>query len=442
MSHLVLAGEAGGALLVIVSRLGLSALAAWAVLSPILYPFLRVPSDHPIVTFDRVWVLACISLVVLNRRRLATTRPMRLLLFTFAWLAIAYGERAATTSAPNLGYEAKLVWLDAVVLPIVLFLAAAKLVSSSAHALRVAAALMTGGVVLALIGIAEKVAGFELASYSRGSVRLDEGLGITRISGPYPAPEPYALTLLIAMAATLYWLQARRPRAYLVGAAALGLQMVAVGLTFFRTAWITAALVLIVALMRPGRHARSVLIVVYVAALTGLAFTQLEQDRQFSARVKNTQNVDARLATYEQAISIFERRPLTGVGVDQYTTVASTLPVTTVHGVASVPYPHDSYLGVLAETGLLGVAPFVAATGAVWFALRRFKRRLRHGADAVLATCVTAAGIAYLLMSLPLDMFTYGPPNAVLALLLGAACGRYAAVVGSDRRGGEAAVSR
>ena len=171
------------------------------------------------------------------------------------------------------------------------------------------------------------------------------------------------------------------------------------------------------------------------AAIAGLAFTQLEQDRQFSARVHNTQNVDARLATYEQAVSIFERRPLVGVGVGQYTNVASTLPVTTVHGVASVPAPHDSYLGVLAETGIVGLAPFLAATAAVWFALRKFKQRLLAGGDAVLATCVTAAAIAYLLMSLPLDMFTYGPPNAAFALLLGAACGRYLAVV----RGGDGA---
>jgi O-antigen ligase len=304
--------------------------------------------------------------------------------------AVAYGARAFTTSAPGLGYEAKLLWLDAVVLPLILFVTAAKLVASSAQALRIAAGLMLGGVVLAVIGIAEKLLGFELATRSGGAVRSTRGWGSCG-SRAVPGSRAVRADAADRDGATLYWLQARRPPAYLVGGIALVLQAAAIGLTFFRTAWIAAALVLVMALMRPGRHARSVLIVAYVLALTGLAFTQLEQDRQFSARVHNTQNIDARLATYEQAIAIAKRKPITGVGVGQYTMVASTLPVTTVNGVASVPAPHDSYLGVLAETGIVGLAPLVAATAAVWFALRKFRRRMRHGADAVLATCVTAA---------------------------------------------------
>jgi O-antigen ligase len=318
--------------------------------------------------------------------------------------------------------------------PLILFAAAAKLVVTIEQALRVAGAVALGGVVLACIGIAEKAVGFELASRTGGSVRLDESLGILRISGPYPAPEPYALSLVIALAATLFWVQARRPRAYIVGLAAIGVELLAIGLTFFRTAWIASVLVLVVSLMRPGRHARTVLILAYVGAIGAIAFTQLEQDRQFSARVNNTQNVDARLATYDQAIEIFRRHPLYGVGVDQYTNVATRLPETRVNGVASVPYPHNSYLGVLAEAGIAGAIPLVTATLAVWLVLRRMKRRLRDGADAILATSVTAAAIAYLLMSLPLDMFTYGPSNAFFALLLGAACGRFAAVASRPGR--------
>ena len=426
LPHLVLAAEAGAALFIIVWRFGLAALAVWAVLSPILYPFLRVPSDHPIVTFDRVWVLAALSLILLTRRRAPVAGATRLLLLLFGLLAITYGVRAMTTTGPNLGFDAKLLWLDAVVVPLILFAAASKLVVTSGQALRVAGALALGGVVLACIGLAEKVAGFELATYSGGSVRVDAGL--LRISGPYPAPEPYALALLIALAATLYWVQARR--AYLIGSVALALEILAIGFTFFRTAWIAGVFVVVVSLMRPGRHARTILILAYIAAIAGIAFGQLEQSRQFSARVHNTQNVNARLATYDQAISIFRSKPLFGVGIDQYVNVASQLPTTAVNGVGSVDYPHDSYLGVLAETGVVGLVPLVAATIGVWLVLKRMRRRMRVGTDAMLATSATAAALAYLLMSLPLYMFTYSPSNAAFALLLGTACGRLGAVAG------------
>jgi O-antigen ligase len=433
LPHLIVAAEAIGALLVIVWRLGPGSLWIWAVATGALYPFLRVPSGHPIITFDRVWILATLSVILLNRRRIATSRPTRLLLFTFGWLAISYGLRALTTSGPNLGFDAITLWLDAVILPLLLLIAAAKLTSTASRAQHLGAALTLAGVVLACIGIAEKALGFELASRARGSVRFDPGIGIVRISGPYPAPETYALSLLICLAATLYWVQVRRPRPLVLGGSALLLEATALGFTFFRAAWIAAVVVVVVLLSRPGRYARTLLIVTYAVAIGLLAFTQLQHNRQFAERAHNTRNVDARLAAYKQAFEIFRMRPYYGVGVDQYPNVASTLPATTVNGVASVPYPHDSYLGVLAEQGILGVAPLIAATFAVWYALRKFRRRMRSPRDQLLVTGVRGAAIAYLLMSLPLEMFSSGPSNAFFALFLGAACGRFEAIRQASR---------
>jgi O-antigen ligase len=426
LPHLALAVEAGGALFVIVWRLGIRSLWVWAVCTGALYPFLRLPSDHPIVTFDRIWILASLSCVLVNRRRIATSRPIRLLVFTFSWLVIAFGIRAFTTSGPNLGFEAITDWLDIVVLPLILFVVAAKLTVTSRHAEQVGAALTLGGLVLASIGIAEKLAGFQLATYTHGSVFVDAAIGAVRISGPYPSPAPYALCLLICIAATSYWMQARR--AYLLGGCALVIEFAALALTFFRTAWIAGVVVFVVTLMRPRRHARTFFIVLYTIAIGLLAFTQLEQNRQFAARANNTENVDARLGAYKQALEIFNMSPYYGVGVDQYSNVAVKLPEARVNGVASVPYPHNSYLAVLAEQGLFGIAPLLAATAAVWYALRRFKRRMTRSEDVLLVTGASAAAIAYLLMSLPLNMFSYGPSNAFFAVFLGVAAGRYEAV--------------
>jgi hypothetical protein len=428
LSHLLLAAEAGAALFVIVERLGATSLRIWVVASPLLYPFLRLPSDHPLVTFDRLWLLAALSCVLVSGRRISESRASRLMLFMFGWLALAFGIRAMTTRGPYLGFDAITLWLDAVILPLIVFVAAAKLTATTAEARRLIGALALAGVCLACLGLAQKVVGFELASRSGGAARFDEAIGAVRISGPYPAPEPYALSLLICLAATLYWIQARRPRPYLVGGLAVVLECTAIGFTFFRAAWITGIVVLIVMLIRPRRPARTLLVVVYVIAITALAFTRLEDDPRFANRVHNAKNLDARLAAYGQALDIFELQPLYGVGVNQYPIVAVTLPQKTVHGVPPLPNPHNSFLGVLAEQGVLGATPLLASTFAIWFALGRFRRRMTDPDDVLLFTAARGAAVAYVLMSLPLSLFAYGSTTAFLALVLGAACGRFEAL--------------
>jgi O-antigen ligase len=428
LSYLLLAVEAGAALFVIIERLGAMSLRIWAVATPLLFPFLRLPADHPLVTFDRVWVLAALSCVLVSRRRISGSRASRLMIFTFSWLALVFGLRAIATKGPNLGFDAVTLWLDAVILPFVLFVAAAKLTPTPAEARRLMGALALAGVCLACLGLAQKVAGFELASRSGGAPRFDDAIGTVRISGPYPAPEPFALSLLICLAATLYWIQARRPRPYLLGGLAVVLECTAIGFTFFRAAWITGIVVLVVMLIRPRRPARTLLVVVYAVAITALAFTRLEDDPRFANRVHNARNLDTRLAAYGQALDIFELQPLYGVGVDQYPIVAASLPQKTFHGVAPVPNPHNSFLGVLAEQGVLGLAPLLASSFAVWFALGRFRRRMTDADDVLLFTCARGAAVAYALMSLPLNMFPYGSTNAFLGLVLGAACGRYEAL--------------
>jgi O-antigen ligase len=239
--------------------------------------------------------------------------------------------------------------------------------------------------------------------------------------------------LLVCIAATLYWTQTRRGLGYLLGSIALVLQGTALGLTFFRAAWIAAAVVVVVLLSRRGQHARTVFIVVYAVAISLLAFTSLQHNRQFATRVHNTSNLDARLGAYRQSLEIFRTKPIYGVGVTQYPRAASSLPSTKVNGVESVPYPHDSYLSVLAEQGILGLAPFVAASLAVWYALRRFRRRMSSGHDQIFVAGLGGAAVAYLLMSLPLDMSLYSSSNAFFALFLGAACGRYEDIVRGSR---------
>src|SRR5439155_4359650 len=129
-------------------------------------------------------------------------------------------------------------------------------------------------------GIAEKVRGFELASRSGGEARVDVLVNVIRISGPYPAPEPYGVALLVCMAATFYWmLVRRRGYAFVLGLPALAIETTGLSLTYFRALWIGAVIVGVLALgLRPRRHGRILGVGLVTLALVFVSLGRLEQN--------------------------------------------------------------------------------------------------------------------------------------------------------------------
>jgi hypothetical protein len=422
---------AGAGLMVLVAEIGFESLLIWAVAGAALYPFIRFPSGHEVVTFDRLWIGAMVGCLILRARPVSgRSRAARYFTVAFVWLAASFVIRAYLT--PNEQASNLETSLDAVVLPLILFLVARREVVTVRRTERVALALGLAGAVLALIGIAERIFGFELASRVGGTQRIDINVDIVRISGPFSAPEPYALALLICLGATMYWLQRRR--AYWLGSALVGIQLIAIALALFRTAWVAALIIVVASLgLRPRRYGRFFTVAGLVAALVVVAFGQLQQQNTaFKTRVENKSNAYVRLATYEQGWDLFKSDPLAGVGVNQYPLAVKGRVRMTVDGSPSEDYPHSSYMGSLAEQGLWGFLPLMAVTLGVPLMLRRY-RRLSKGADQVLYATVVGVAIGYLLMSLTLTMLPYGPSNNFFALMLGMVAGRLDALESPER---------
>jgi O-antigen ligase len=205
-----------------------------------------------------------------------------------------------------------------------------------------------------------------------------------------------------------------------------GLQVAGIALVLFRAAWIGALLVVIASIgIRPGRFGRTFVVAGIVAAIAFAATSGLEQNKTFATRTKDTTNIYGRLATYEQGLNIFRSAPVFGVGVNRYHAVSQTLPPETVSGVESVTYPHSSYIGLLAEQGLVGFVPLLLLSYAVWRLVRGLRMgSFRHKELVLLTGTVAGAALAYLVMSLTLTMLPYEPSNAFLAVLVGAAAAR------------------
>lgn len=425
-SLFVLAALVVGALLALLIRLRWAVLLAWPLAGAVTYPFVRFPSGHPILTFDRIWLPALAVIVAAERASwVRTTSRFALTFWTFAAVTAI---RAAITPSGRLG--ALEMTLDAIILPLLLFLAARGYARSVGTARRLAGALTLAGAALALIGIGESLFGFELATRVHSTVRYDAAIDLVRVSGPYGVPEPYALSLLLCLAATLYWLQTGEAVAFIAGLGVAALECIAIWITYFRAAWIAGVIILVAAVgIRPGRRVRLITVLVVAAGVTMFALPQLEQhSATFATRVNGqiaSDNISGRFATYRQGLEMFRSTPLVGVGVNRYHDVATARAPEFVAGVRSLPYAHSSFVAVLAEQGLLGFVPLIALTFATWAMIRALRRRSQYSRDdgALLGTAVGAAA-AYLVMSLTLTMLPYGPSNGFFALLLGMVAAR------------------
>jgi O-antigen ligase len=432
---LVLAALVAGSFLVMFLYLGSSAVLIWPIAATGGY-LLRVPRSPVVLTFDRVWIFGLLAYIAVSGRRAPRTPATRLLVFALFLLVASFGLRALTTSTRIQGPVE--VWVDSIVLPAILFVACERYCLPGAdRARRLAGSLMIAGGILGAIGIAERIWGFELATLTGGSARFDAAVDTTRISGPYPAPEPYALSLAICFAATLYFVLSRkRGSSYWWALALGGIQATAIGLALFRAGWLATILVVIAAFgYRPGRFGRTIAVVGAVGVIGLVATVQLQSNSTVSKRLSNTENIYQRLATYKQGVELFRSAPIFGVGVNQYNAVAQNRPPAKVSGVESVPWPHSTYFGALAEQGIVGVIPVLLLTFAVWrliAALRAISFRSRE-ATLLLAT-VTGAALAYLVMSLTLTMLPYEASNTFFAALLGGASGRLDALTRDAKR--------
>ena len=427
---LLLGALVTGVFLIMFVHLGSSAVLIWPVAATGGY-LLQIPRNGAVLTLDRLWIGGLLAYVALNPRRTPRTAATRLLLFGLLWLVVSFGARSIVTSASI--YGPVRTWVDAIVLPAILFIACERYCLVGADRVRrLAASLMIAGGVLGAIGIAERIAGFELATLTGGSVRYDANIDTTRISGPYPAPEPYALSLAICLAATLYWILSRKRGGRYGWALALaGVQMAGIALALFRAGWIAAILVVIAAFgLRPGRFGRT-FAVTGLAAIVVLAVTmQLQANKTVATRVDNTDNISGRLATYKKGFEIFRSAPVFGIGVDRYYSVSQIRPPEVVSGVESVDWPHSSYVGLLAEQGAVGFLPLLVLSYAVWRLLGALRAATFRNKEATLLLgATTGAVLAYLIMSLTLTMLPYEASNTFFAAFLGGACGRLDSLV-------------
>ena len=421
-------------LVLLAERLRFTAILIWVVAEGLATAFLRFPQQHSLVTFDRVWIpLTLIGLLGQSVRRTHTLATRRLAA-ALTLFVVCVGLRILFTTPTSIQRYAAGLWVDAVLLPTVLFFVIRASNVTTRRVQQFAGAFALGGMILSLTAILEKLAGFELATRSGGTVFVDPAVGI-RYSGPYAQPDMLAVALLICLAMTLLWMQIRGSSVLVYGLVAVALELVGIWLTYFRGAWIAALVVVVLSLgLRPRRYARLAGFMGLALVVALVAFFQIgDTQSSLSARVGNTQNLVGRVATYQQGLQIFAHHPVFGVGVVKYETAQATAASISIGGVQAANTAHDIYIDVLVEQGIIGFLALVFLSLAIWQLVRQLRRSARTRTDILLGACLAAAALAYLILALEETVLLQGPPNLLFAACLGVGAARLDAARSEDQ---------
>lgn len=216
------------------------------------------------------------------------------------------------------------------------------------------------------------------------------GGGELRAQGPLSDPNDLAFALLFALAVGSFLIVQQRGGSRALLVAMIAVIVAGIGATLSRGALVGAAAGALWAAV-VGRVRIRHLVAASIVAFGAVVVLYALAPEQISFALELKQNYDPvtvgqRLDRWRVAVDMFASNPLTGVGVGQYGVLFLQFGGTgfldydnlALHHVA-----HNMYLEVVAETGLLGLIPFLALFGlAVWLSIDSVTRLRRRASGA------------------------------------------------------------
>jgi O-antigen ligase len=254
------------------------------------------------------------------------------------------------------------------------------------------------------------LAGYQAAG-GTGSRIID---GFSRVRGTFVHPNPLALYLTVLLVFGAGLALALRGRSRLVLVAFLVAGGTVLVATYARGAWIAAFVGILVVAVAARRWwvVGALLVAVAVVGLavpsTVARFADVGRADRPGGDPSNS--LTWRVRYWDRSLDLFTENPVTGVGLGM---VAERLP-------EGVP-PHNDYVRALVETGVLGVATYLALFAAFGVTARRALQRAGPGLERGIATGFTGVVVAVALLALTANVLTQVVILWYLAALVGLA---------------------
>jgi putative inorganic carbon (HCO3(-)) transporter len=230
-----------------------------------------------------------------------------------------------------------------------------------------------------LLGIAIGATVFALMNLGAWAIALARHQTIATGDAPealYSSPNAVAMFLEPPFAlAAGFALYAGDRRNRLIAAACLVFLLAALLLTLSRAGWLTLAVLAVVAVITiPNRRLKAALL--GGALIGGFAVAQIPYiherlARQLDPTFKDN-TFEGRLQIWSDTLHMLRDHPILGAGLRAYTQVMA--PYVTGNRIPEL-YPHNVYLAMWAELGLLGLVAFIVLLGMLlWRGWRAFYR--------------------------------------------------------------------
>lgn len=248
---------------------------------------------------------------------------------------------------------------------------------------------------------------------------------LSRANDVYDVFKPFghknftSAALLVSLLASLRIVQSKqKPWSYL-GIAAIVLSTIVIILLRTRGVWIASIMASIVLLLgtrvfRPADLKTSVVPVKYIGigfAVLVIGIIAVISQPKVEEAIFDSANVDFRLTYWDHSIQMFEEEPITGVGAGQWKFHFPKYGLENTNtrvsnGETAVVRPHNDYLWILSENGIMGLLLYVGFWG--WTILIGVQRlRVTEGTDQrmrlISALSILTAFLTYALGEFPIE---------------------------------------
>lgn len=216
---------------------------------------------------------------------------------------------------------------------------------------------------------------------------------------------------------------------FLIGLVAL-LSIAALILTYTRSMWIVLLLVIIIFVVLQKSWWPAIAAAVLIAGLgLGLATSSVIRDRAYElTKLEHDASLESRFGVWKGALAMVRDRPILGVGAKCFmaSRVIYQLPV----GLTDLRQAHNQVLNVVAETGIIGLAAFLAWIG--YYTVFLFKLAWSATSNLTKALWLSAIGSLVTIVSHGMVDASFGAELALLFMLI-AGCLIVAQDLGSSR---------
>lgn len=394
---------------------------ATAPFSRFLYLDLVLGRGIPDLTLTRICT-GLLVLVVLAQVAIRKRRGIRLSLVDGAVLAALVGIGASLPAAMDGLTAAVTNYSDTYLVPGIIFFLARFLVRERRHAESVCTAFITLGAILTTVAVQEQLSGSVLFVYSERSWYYTKD--IHRLAGLIGSPAFFAT--LIAMASGFAVYRFVRARSF-SWRAAYGLltvyTIIGVYFTFNRAGWLSLALNLIIlAISWPSFRRVFVAVAVAGVAALVLSWGTIQNSAVVTQRLGAKGPLSYRMEIWGRAAQIIASSPIAGLGYSNFARVYLRYNPEWEKSVVA-PAPHNSFLEVLFNTGLVGGVPYIAMYIIITAGIVRFYHRARAPDDRALILAFALAPLAYLVQAVVVDMISGYYVNMVVMLAVGSLFG-------------------